>query len=159
MTFFCSVQTESESRLTMGRYFLAVFEVYLFGNTLYMARIALNYLRLVLKRRYRKNLRSRLAREVVSKMKLINQILFAMAEQAKEDKGPDGEQEQNQSKHWLEKSWFEPVSPLHTEKDKDQKIQMQPKRTAYGGLQGTFILSESHKPLSFDHISSIRDLE
>ena len=34
---------------------------------------------------------------------------------------------------------------------------MKPKRTAYGGLQGTFVLSE--KPLSFDHISSIRDLE
>lgn len=95
MVFFCSLQTDSPSRLTVGRYFIAIFEVYLFGNTVYLARVALNHLRLVLKRRYLYNLRRRLAREVVSKMKLINQILFNMAEQAKEDKGTGGEQDEN----------------------------------------------------------------
>ena len=34
---------------------------------------------------------------------------------------------------------------------------MKPKRTAYGGLQSVIVLSD--KMLSFDHISSIRDIE
>ena len=76
MVFFCSVETTSASRLALGRYFIAFFELSLFGNAIFMAQIALRHIRLVLKRRYMKQLRSRLAKEVVSKMKLINRILF-----------------------------------------------------------------------------------
>lgn len=64
----------------MGWLFIAVFEIYLFGNTIYLVMIVLNQIHLRLKKRYTESLRKQLAREVISQIKLINQVLFAQEE-------------------------------------------------------------------------------
>lgn len=79
MFYFCSVETSVQSRQTVGRYFIAVFALCLLGNILILSNNGVKHLILVLKKRFVRLSRQRLAREVFLKMKLINQILFSIA--------------------------------------------------------------------------------
>jgi len=97
MFYFCSVETSVQSRLTVGRYFIALFTLCLLGNILLIFRIAGKHLKLVLKRRFVRKNRQRLAREVFLQMKLINKILFSMVSQVDKNKPGDVESERMHS--------------------------------------------------------------
>lgn len=74
--YFTDSATSIESRLIIGKWFNCLFVLMMLANSLLVLSQILKYIRQVLKRRFAKKNRSRLAKEVLFQMKLINTILF-----------------------------------------------------------------------------------
>lgn len=168
--YFCYAQSTIESRLAIGRVLIAVFLLQMLGNTLFLLKLILKHFKLFCKRRWAQIRRERTAGQVLETMQLINMQLFQdplnnSIEESKKspssaDSAPARLKSDNHSKEIDSKNLKLPSNRPKTDgllSLSDIKYQIQPKRTAYGGLQGTFILSD--KQMSFDHISSIMELE